>query len=220
MAINFPYAQAVTQFDTFVLYAFIQIAPHQRKVRCGTGCSQLSRSSHSLSSSFSLSHSFLLSFPATAPVTNNRSSGIYFITTRVSMPARLSLYAPLEPVIITYHLFLPANAGIGATLLCTHCPKANSLPSLGGETIPSSTTEPSDNKYSTTNLLTAMKLCSISLARTSAFSLTLSISLFFVNHETARPFKKIHDRVRPDDCLVVIVNRHWDTVDMCLQRNH
>jgi len=47
--------------------------------------STLSRSSLFLS----LSHSFLFSFPATALVTNNRSSGIYFITTRVSMPARL-----------------------------------------------------------------------------------------------------------------------------------
>lgn len=133
--------------------------------------STLSRSSLFLS----LSHSFLFSFPATALVTNNRSSGIYFITTRVSMPARLSLYAPLEPVIITYHLFLPANAGIGATLLCTHCPKANSLPLMGGGTIPSSTTEPPDNKYSTTNLLTAMKLFSISLSRAHSLSLYLAL---------------------------------------------
>lgn len=136
------------------------------------------------------------------------------------MPARLSLYAPLEPVIITYHLFLPANAGIGATLLCTHCPKANSLPLMGGETIPSSTTEPPDNKYSTTNLLTTMKLFSISLSRTDARIPSHSILLFLVNHETARPFKKIHDHVRPDDCLVVIVNCRWDTVDVCPQRNH
>jgi len=49
-------------------------------------------------------------------VTNNRSSGIYFITTHVSMPARRYTVLP-NPVIIAYHLFLLANAGIGAAQL-------------------------------------------------------------------------------------------------------
>lgn len=146
----------------------------------------------------------LVSFPASAFVTNNRSSSIYFITTRVSMPARLSLYAPLEPVIITYHLFLPANAGIGATLLCTHRSRANSLPLKVEGTIPSSTTEPPDNKYSTTNLLITTKLSSISLSR--AHALSHSTLLFLVNHlEPARSFKKIHDRVRPDDVRLSLI---------------
>lgn len=84
-----------------------------------------------------LTRSRLLSFSSfvRALVTNNRVVRcIFYNYTRVDAGA--SLYALLEPVIITYHLFLPTSAGIGVRLLHTQPPEGESstLEGRGGGT--------------------------------------------------------------------------------------
>lgn len=120
----------------------------------------------------------LLSFSSfvRALVTNNRVVRcIFYNYTRVDAGA--SLYAPLEPVIITYHLFLPTSAGIGVRLLHTQPPEGESsiLEQEEEEQPPPVTTEPPDNKYAAANPLATMKLSllSRSISLPSSSSLTM-----------------------------------------------